>query len=57
MVMMRVVVSVATVLLCSACGGNDMGGGQCSYSTAIMVMMRVVVSVATVLTAVFGLWW
>ena len=34
-----------------------MGGGQCSYSTAMLVMMRVVVSVATVLTAVFGLWW
>ena len=33
---MLVAVSVATVLLCSACCGNDIGGGQCSYSTAVL---------------------
>ena len=55
--MIWVVDSVATVLLCLVCGGNDAGGGQCSYSTAMLVMMQVVVSVATVLTAVLGLWW
>ena len=32
---MWVAVSVATVLLCLVCGGNDAGGGQCSYSTAV----------------------
>ena len=51
---MQVAVSVATVLLCLVCGGNDAGGGQRSYSAdccvrPVVVMMRVVVSVATVL--------
>ena len=51
---MRVAVSVATVLLCLVCGGNDAGGGQCSYSAdccvwSVVVMKRVAVSVATVL--------
>ena len=32
---MRVADSVATVLLCLVCGGNDAGSGQCSYSTAV----------------------
>ena len=29
---MRVADSVATVLLCLVCVGNDAGGGQCSYT-------------------------
>ena len=32
---MQVADSVATVLLCLVCGGNDAGGGQCSYCTAV----------------------
>ena len=53
---MRVAVSVATVLLCLVCVGNDAGGGQCSYSADCCVWSAGG-GQCSYSTAVLGLWW